>query len=111
VEEGTHYDVPIREGEIFLLPAHVRHSPQRPQAGSVGLVVEPKRPDGLLDAFEWYCFTCQRLVHRVEVDLVSIVEDLPPLFRGFYESESARTCPNCGALHPGKVPPAGWVRV
>ena len=28
------YDVPIREGEIFLLPPHVRHSPQRPQEGS-----------------------------------------------------------------------------
>ena len=31
VENGEFYDVPIREGEVFLLPAHVRHSPQRPQ--------------------------------------------------------------------------------
>ena len=29
VENGEFYDVPIREGEVFLLPAHVRHSPQR----------------------------------------------------------------------------------
>ena len=41
-DNGNFYDVPIREGEVFLLPPHVRHSPQRP-AGSIGLVVEPKR--------------------------------------------------------------------
>ena len=40
-DNGNFYDVPIREGEVFLLPPHVRHSPQRPQAGSIGLVVEP----------------------------------------------------------------------
>lgn len=111
VDDGRHYDVPIREGEIFLLPAHVRHSPQRPQPGSVGLVVEPKRAEGVVDGFEWYCFECQALVHRVEVDLVSIVADLPPLFGRFFEDEAARTCEKCGALHPGKVPPSDWVRL
>ena len=44
VDNGQFYDVPIREGEVFLLPPHVRHSPQRPQEGSVGLVVEAARP-------------------------------------------------------------------
>ena len=29
VEEGVIRDIPIRAGEVFLLPAHVRHSPQR----------------------------------------------------------------------------------
>lgn len=111
IENGRHYDVPVREGDIFLLPSHVRHSPQRPRAGSIGLVVEPKRPAGLLDGFEWYCFNCSQRVHRVEVDLVSIVDDLPPLFKRFYESEGTRTCSHCGALHPGKAPPASWVRL
>ena len=36
---GEFYDVPIREGEVFFLPKHVRHSPQRPMEGSVGLVI------------------------------------------------------------------------
>jgi len=46
-ENGNFYDVPIREGEVFLLPPHVRHSPQRSTA-SIGLVVEPNRqPDEL----------------------------------------------------------------
>lgn len=111
VDDGKHYDVPIREGEIFLLPAHVRHSPQRPQVGSIGLVVEPPRPDGELDAFEWYCFNCNGLVHRFEVDLVSIVDDLPPVYKAFYADEKARTCLHCGTIHPGKEPPAGWVKL
>ncbi len=109
VDNGAHYDVPIRQGEIFLLPPHVRHSPQRPQIGSVGLVVEPKRAAGQLDGFEWYCFACENLVHRVEVELKSIVDDLPPLYTAFFENEAARTCPHCGTLHPGKKPPEGWV--
>ena len=42
-EGGKIYDVTIKEGEVFLLPPHVRHSPQRPMEGSVGLVVEGTR--------------------------------------------------------------------
>ncbi len=108
-DEGEFYDVPIREGEVFFLPKHVRHSPQRPMEGSVGLVIEPKRPPGEKDAFEWYCFECGGLVHRVEVLLKSIVDDLPPLYQAFYADDDARTCPDCGALHPGKDVPEGWV--
>ena len=103
------YDVPIRQGEIFLLPAHVRHSPQRPQEGSIGLVIEPKRQTGELDAVEWYCFDCNALVHRAEMQLKSIVEDLPPVYQQFYASQEDRTCPNCGTVHPGKESPEGWV--
>jgi 3-hydroxyanthranilate 3,4-dioxygenase len=111
VDNGQFYDVPIREGDVFLLPPHVRHSPQRPQEGSVGLVIEPKRQPGQVDAFEWYCFECRALVHRVEVQLVSIVRDLPPLYEAFYASEEKRTCPNCKTVHPGRKPPEGWVRL
>ena len=108
-EGGEFYDVPIREGEVFLLPPHVRHSPQRPMEGSVGLVIEPKRPKDAVDAIEWYCFSCGDLVHRAELHLTSIVDDLPPVYQGFYASEEARTCGSCGAVHPGKEPPEGWV--
>lgn len=105
------YDVPIREGEVFMLPAHVRHSPQRPQEGSIGLVVEPKRQKGELDAIEWYCFDCGARVHRAEMQLKSIVHDLPPVYEAFYASEEQRTCGDCGAVHPGKEPPADWVKL
>ncbi|MEM1262766.1 MAG: 3-hydroxyanthranilate 3,4-dioxygenase [Pseudomonadota bacterium] len=108
---GEFYDVPIREGEVFMLPKHVRHSPQRPMVGSVGLVIEPKRPAGAIDAFDWYCFECGGLVHRSEVVLNSIVDDLPPLYQAFYADTDARTCPACGALHPGKDVPDTWVEI
>lgn len=99
-DEGA-YDIALDEGAIFLLPPHVRHSPQR-EPDSLGLVIEQKRLIGEKDGFEWYCVECRALVQRVEVQLVSIVDDLPPLFDAFYASEEARTCPDCGALHPGK---------
>jgi 3-hydroxyanthranilate 3,4-dioxygenase len=108
IDAGKFYDVPIREGEVFLLPAHVRHSPLGPEDGSVGVLVEAGRPDAL-DAFEWYCFDCQALVHRIEVKVQHLVKDLPPLYDAFYADAAARKCKACGAVHPGKKPPAGWV--
>jgi 3-hydroxyanthranilate 3,4-dioxygenase len=106
---GPNQRTDYHDDPVVMLPPHVRHSPQRPMAGSVGLVIEPKRPDGAKDAFEWYCFECGSLVHRVEVLLQSIVDDLPPLYEAFYADDGARTCPECGAMHPGREPPAGWV--
>jgi 3-hydroxyanthranilate 3,4-dioxygenase len=56
-------------------------------------------------------------VHRDEgavsrVPVHNIVDDLPPLYEAFYADESARTCGNCGAVHPGKgKPPPGWADI
>ena len=97
-------DMPIREGEIYLLAPHVRHSPQRFE-GTIGLVIERQRPAGAVDGFEWYCLECNALVHRAEVQLRSLVDDLPPLFERFANDESQRVCGACGALHPGRLPP------
>ncbi len=94
-------EIPIREGEVFLLPKHMRHSPQR-GPDTIGMVVEMPRPEGAVDAFEWYCPNCHQLVHRAEVKLKSIVKDLPPLFEQFYGSEELRRCKHCGTVHPGK---------
>ena len=109
IDRGQIEDVRIREGDVFLLPAHTRHSPQRPVPGSIGLVVEgARRPDDQ-DGFEWYCFNCHGLVHRIELTVRDIVKDLPPLYAAFYADEAKRTCPHCGTLHPGKTPPEGWI--
>jgi 3-hydroxyanthranilate 3,4-dioxygenase len=100
-EEGPR-TIHVREGETWLLPGSVPHSPQRPEEGSIGLVVERVREEGTLEKFQWYCQQCGGLVHEVELQVRDIVADLPPVFAAFYADEEARTCGRCGALHPGK---------
>jgi 3-hydroxyanthranilate 3,4-dioxygenase len=94
--------VHIREGQMWVLPGNLPHSPQRPEVGSVGLVVERVREEGTLEKFQWYCPECGNLVHEVELQVRDIVTDLPPVFGAFYADERARTCEKCGTLHPGK---------
>ena len=53
LEQGQHRDVPIRQGEIFLLPARVPHSPQR-FANTMGLVIERRRLESELDGLRYY---------------------------------------------------------
>ena len=79
MEDGKPTNIQINEGEIFLLPPKVPHSPQRFE-NTVGLVVERKRRKSELDAFQWYCDECDNLIHEVRLDLEDIVLQLPPLF-------------------------------
>lgn len=93
--------VTVPEGGMFLLPREVPHSPQRPVPGSIGLVIERIRPEGVRESFQWYCPSCHTKVHEVELQVRDIVTDLPPVFARFHADEAARTCGGCGALHPG----------
>lgn len=102
MDRGKRDRIELMEGTMYLMPPHLRHSPQRPEPESRCLVIERARAPGLLDGFEWYCPKCDGLVYRIEVQLQSIVDDLPPLYEAFYASEKLRTCPHCGHVHPGK---------
>jgi 3-hydroxyanthranilate 3,4-dioxygenase len=87
--------VHIREGQVWVLPRNLPHSPQRPEAGSIGLVVERVRPEGVTERFQWYCPSCDALVHEVEVQVRDLVVDLPAAFA---EAEGRkRLCPSCDA--------------
>tara|TARA_B100001996_G_C18639599_1_gene585105 strand:- start:573 stop:1085 length:513 start_codon:yes stop_codon:yes gene_type:complete len=97
MNNGKIVDIPIKEGEIFLLPKNIPHSPQRFQ-NTVGLVVEYKREDGALDTFQWYCDECNKILHEVSLDLENIVTQLPPLFQAYWDSIDARTCESCGSV-------------
>lgn len=102
-DRGRFERVTLNEGDTFLLPAHVRHSPQRPQAGSLCTVIERARPAGDKDGFEWICAQCAAVVRRDEIQLQSIVTDLPKVFNEFYATpESERACPSCGEVHSGR---------
>jgi 3-hydroxyanthranilate 3,4-dioxygenase len=97
VQEGRLSDVAIREGEIFLLPAQVPHSPQRP-AGSVGIVVERRRRPDELDGFSWYCERCGHRLYLEQVVVGDIETELPEIFSRFYSSAERRTCSVCGTV-------------
>lgn len=103
VENGEFRDVPIRQGDIFLLPPGIPHSPQRP-ANTVGIVVERKRREGELDGFVWYCENCGTKLHEAFMQLTDITTQLKPVFDSFWANEEARTCKNCGTVMQPPAP-------
>ena len=96
IENKKPKDININEGEIFLLPPKVPHSPQRFE-NTVGLVIERKTRKGELDAFQWYCDECHTLLYEYFFPLTNIVTQLPPIFDGFWKDDDARTCQCCSA--------------
>jgi len=99
MQDGQRVDIPIREGEILLLPPRVPHSPQR-FANTVGLVVERKRLPDELDGFMWYCDDCGNKLYEEYLYISDIVGQLPPIFERFYGSEENRRCSECQAVMP-----------
>lgn len=97
IENGVKRDVPIRQGDIFLLPPGIPHSPQRP-AGTVGMVVERQRPAGMKDHLRFYCDKCGGVVYEPEFDLKDIVNQLKTIMEAFWSdaSKALRTCKKCG---------------
>lgn len=95
IDDGKPKDIQIKQGEIFLLPPKVPHSPQRP-ANTVGLVIERKRVPGETDGFLWFCEKCGNKLYGEYVQLTNIVTQLPPIFERFYNNETNCTCKNCG---------------
>ena len=96
IENGASKDVHINEGDIYLLPAKVPHSPQR-GANTVGLVIEYPRAEGVQDALEWYCEQCSHQLYREPFTLQNIETDMPAIFDRYYSDTEKCTCDKCGA--------------
>ena len=94
MQDGKAVDIPIKEGEILLLPPKVPHSPQR-FANTVCLVVERKRLEDELDGFMWFCENCNHKLYEEYLYISDIVGQLPPIFERFFASEKHRTCEKC----------------
>jgi 3-hydroxyanthranilate 3,4-dioxygenase len=97
MQDGRPVDIPIREGDIFLLPPHLPHSPQR-FAGTVGLVVERQRKSSEKDGFLWFCERCHTKLYDEYLHVADIVVDLPPVLERFWSDPARRTCRTCGAV-------------
>ena len=96
--DGKPLDVPIKEGEMFLLPSKTPHSPMRGE-NTVGIVIERVRlgtdcNDGLM----WFCDECNNKLHESYFPLENIEKDFLPRFKEFYSSEKLRNCNNCGSV-------------
>lgn len=101
-EDGKAVDVPIKEGEIFLLPPRVPHNPVR-YKNTIGLVMERRRREGEKDGLLWFCEKCNHKLFDEYFTLTDITSQFQSVFEKFYNSENLRTCTNCG--HKMTPPP------
>ncbi len=102
-QDGKAVDVQIKEGDIFLLPPNVPHSPMRGE-NTVGLVIERVRKGtNLTDGLMWFCDECNHKLHEYRFELQDIEHDFLSRFKEFYGSEELRTCDNCN--HTMEVDP------
>jgi 3-hydroxyanthranilate 3,4-dioxygenase len=97
-ENGVAKDIVIKEGDIFLLPGNIPHSPIRGE-NTVGLVIEKVRKGtDLIDGLMWFCDNCNNKLHEYRFSLKDIEADFLSRFREFYASEDLRTCKKCGHI-------------
>jgi 3-hydroxyanthranilate 3,4-dioxygenase len=96
-EQGKPETIHIREGEMFLLPPRVPHSPQRP-AGTVGLVIERYRRPGEMDKLMWFCDQCNTQLHEAGFALQDIGTQIKAAIQAFMADERLRTCQQCGTV-------------
>jgi 3-hydroxyanthranilate 3,4-dioxygenase len=97
MQDGKNVDVRINEGDMFLLPPHIPHSPQR-GPNTIGLVIERYRKPTEKDSCQWYCENCSNKLYEEFFDLKDIVKQLPLIFEKFYSDVNLRTCKNCGTV-------------
>ncbi|XP_065785443.1 3-hydroxyanthranilate 3,4-dioxygenase [Muntiacus reevesi] len=90
LERGKHRDVVIRQGEIFLLPAGVPHSPQR-FANTVGLVIERRRLKTELDGLRYYVGDTTDVLYEKWFYCEDLGTQLAPIIQEFFSSEQYRT--------------------
>lgn len=96
-EDEKAVEVPIKEGDIFLLPPRVPHNPRR-FANTIGLVMERRRRTGEKDGLLWFCENCNNKLHEVYFELTDITTQFQGEFKKFYGDKDLRTCKKCGAV-------------
>lgn len=101
VENGEFKDIAINEGDLFLLPSFIPHSPQRPE-NTIGLVIERDRKSDEHDGLRWYCDNCKAVVYEEFFHCVNLGAQLKPVIERYYGSDDLRTCKSCG--HVNDVP-------
>ncbi|QTD43402.1 3-hydroxyanthranilate 3,4-dioxygenase [Sporosarcina sp. Te-1] len=102
INNGKREVVTVKEGEVFMLPANIPHSPHR-IADTFGLVIERKRDMGELEDFVWFCEGCDEEMHRKRVQLTDIETQVKGAIEEFNGSGELRTCKKCGYVMSEEV--------
>ena len=96
MEQGKPRDIPIREGEMFLLPRKIPHSPQR-EADTIGLVIERERRPDEKDGLRWYVQDPEtkeptdKILYQEWFHCTDLGTQLKPIIERFFESEEYKT--------------------
>ncbi|GFR00457.1 3-hydroxyanthranilate 3,4-dioxygenase, partial [Trichonephila clavata] len=96
-ERGQFRDIRIREGEVFLLPARIPHSPQR-ISDTLGLVIERERSSQELDCLRYYVDDSDEILYEKWFHCENL-EKLGPLIKEYFNSEAYKT----GKPIPGSI--------
>ncbi|MCX7729207.1 MAG: 3-hydroxyanthranilate 3,4-dioxygenase [Bacteroidia bacterium] len=96
-EDGKAKELPIREGEIFLLPPKIPHNPIRLK-DTIGLVIERKRRPNEKDGLLWFCEHCNNQLYEEYFTLTDITTQFQKVFEKFYTSVELRTCKKCSNI-------------
>jgi 3-hydroxyanthranilate 3,4-dioxygenase len=98
-EDEPRQVVTIREGEIFLCPGGLAHSPRRGE-GTWGLVIERKRKADETEAFLWFCEKCDEQVLSRTMSPGDVSSQVTRLYEAFNADPAMRTCKRCGYVLP-----------
>eukprot|EP00005_Dracoamoeba_jomungandri_P005438 CAMPEP_0174258408 /NCGR_PEP_ID=MMETSP0439-20130205/7402_1 /TAXON_ID=0 /ORGANISM="Stereomyxa ramosa, Strain Chinc5" /LENGTH=295 /DNA_ID=CAMNT_0015341901 /DNA_START=32 /DNA_END=919 /DNA_ORIENTATION=+ len=90
MEKGQPRDIPIKEGEAYLLPPRIPHSPQRFE-NTQGLVIERERNDKEIDGLRWYVEGTTEVLWEDFFHCYDLGTQLGPLIKRFNESEAKKT--------------------
>ena len=103
--EGKFRTVHIREGEVFLLPGRIPHSPQR-EKDTVGLVIERERLLSETDGLRYYVGDTTETLFERWFYCDDLGSQLKPVIEEFFASEEYKT----GAPGPTSINPSPpWV--
>lgn len=98
VEKDAHKDVEIKEGECYLHPSRIPHSPQRFE-NTVGLVIERERSKEEFDGLRYYIDGTTDPLWEEWFYCYDLGIQLGPVIKKYFASEEHKT----GKPPPGKV--------
>lgn len=90
VEKQKKKRIEIPEGDIFLLPGRVPHSPQRYE-NTMGLVIERERKKEEIDGLMWFAPNTTKTLYEEYFYCTDLGTQLKPVIERYFASESFKT--------------------